>query len=178
MTDVAANGIDALKAPLVAKPQKAFAAAFAVLATVLAGCASGLGINSYDTASVGVVTRVEEGQVVGVRPIHIEGSDQAARIGTLAGPAGRLAGSEVGGGRKANTAGAIGGAVLGGMAGQAVGRAAAADNGFAYTVRLRTGELVSVAQTGAYAIPEGTPVVIEYGARARVIPQNASIGYY
>lgn len=179
MTDVAANRIDTLKAPLVAKPQKAFAAAFAVLATVLAGCASGFGVNSYDTASVGVVTRVEEGQVVGVRPIHIEGSDQAAKIGTLAGALlGGLAGSEVGGGHKANTAGAIGGAVLGGMAGQAVGRAATADNGFAYTVRLRTGELVSVAQAGAYAIPEGTPVVIEYGARARVIPQNASIGYY
>ena len=27
------------------------------------------------------------------------------------------------------------------------------------------------------ALLEGTPVVIEYGAQARVIPQNASIGY-
>jgi len=170
---------DALKIPLAAKPQKAFAAAFAVLATVLAGCASGLGVNSYDRAAVGMVTRVEEGRVVGVRAINIEGNQQAAKIGTLAGALlGGLAGSELGGAHTSSTAGAIGGAVLGGLAGQAVGRSATAQTGYAYTVRLRTGELVSVAQAGAYAIREGTPVVIEYGARARVIPQNASIGYY
>lgn len=170
---------DTLKAPLVAKPQRAFAAAFAVLATVLAGCASGLGVNSYDSASIGMVARVEEGNIVGVRAISIQGSEQGAKVGTLAGAVlGGLAGSEIGGGHKANTAGAVGGAVLGGLAGQAVGRAATSESGFAYTIKLRTGELVSVAQAGAYAIPEGTPVLIEYGQRARVIPQNASIGYY
>jgi hypothetical protein len=52
-----------------------------------------------------------------------------------------------------------------------------ASNTHAYTVRLRTGELVQIHQASAYAILEGTPVVIEYGAQARVIPQNASIGY-
>jgi|JI102314A1RNA_FD_contig_31_5077648_length_545_multi_4_in_0_out_0_1 hypothetical protein len=117
--------VETLKAPLLAKPQKAFAAAFVVLATVLAGCASGLGVNSYDSAAIGAVTRVEEGHVVAVRPVD----------------------------------------------------AAAAETGFAYTIKLRTGELVSVSQPNAYEIQAGTPVVIEYGQRARVIPQNASIGY-
>lgn len=117
--------VETLKAPLLAKPQKAFAAAFVVLATVLAGCASGLGVNSYDSAAIGAVTRVEEGQVVAVRPV---------------------------------------GAVT-------------AETGFDYTIKLRTGELVSVSQPNAYEIQAGTPVVIEYGQRARVIPQNASIGY-
>lgn len=117
--------VETLKAPLIAKPQKAFAAAFVVLATVLAGCASGLGVNTYDTAAVGAVTRVEEGHVVAVRPVD----------------------------------------------------PAAAQTGFAYTIKLRTGELVAVTQLSASAIKEGTPVVIEYGQRARVIPQNASIGY-
>ena len=117
--------VETLKAPLLAKPQKAFAAAFVVLATVLAGCASGLGVNSYDSAAIGGVTRVEEGHVVAVRPVD----------------------------------------------------AAAAETGFAYTIKLRTGELVSVSQPNAYEIQAGTPVVIEYGQRARVIPQNASIGY-
>ncbi len=119
--------VDTLKAPLLAKPQKAFAAAFVVLATVLAGCASGLGAKTYDaSAPVGMVTRVEEGRIVGV---HAAG----------------------------------------------IGRADISE--FAYTIRLLTGELVSVEQPGAYTIPDGTPVVIEYGQRARVIPQNASIGY-
>jgi len=92
---------------------------------VLAGCASGLGVNSYDSAVIGAVTRVEEGHVVAVRPVD----------------------------------------------------AATAETGFAYTIKLRTGELVSVSQPSAYEIHAGTPVVIEYGQRARVIPQNASIGY-
>jgi hypothetical protein len=117
-----ASTAEALKVPLAAKPQKTFAIAFVVLATVLAGCASGLGATSVGgTAAVGMVTRVEEGHVVGSR--------------------------------------------------------STADNAHAYTVRLRTGELVQIEQASAYAILEGTPVVIEYGAQARVIPQNASIGY-
>lgn len=157
----------------IAKPQKAFAAAFAVLATALAGCASGLGANTYDPASIGQVAHVDEGTVVDARPITIEGSQQNAKVGTLAGAVlGGLAGSELGGGSKANTAGAIGGAVLGGVVGNAVGKSAGSQQGFAYTIRLHSGELVSVAQAGEYAIPAGTPVLIEYGARARVIPQG------
>ena len=54
---------------------------------------------------------------------------------------------------------------------------ASAETGQAYTVRLRTGELVSIAQAGDTAIANGTPVLVEYGAHARVIPQNISIGY-
>jgi len=112
---------EALRAPVVAKPHKAFATAFIVLATVLAGCASGLGASDSDSASFGALTRVEEGRVVAVR---------------------------------------------------------AADGEDDYMIRLLTGELVSVAQADARPIPEGTPVVIQYGANARVIPQNVSIGYY
>ena len=124
-----------------------------------------------------MVSRVEEGTVVGMRAIKIEGSQKSSGVGTLAGAAlGGLAGSELGGGDKANTAGAIGGAILGGVIGNAIGNSATASDGFAYTIRLRNGELVSIAQAGALPIPAGTPVLIEYGERARVIPQNAS--YY
>jgi outer membrane lipoprotein SlyB len=175
-TNSAARSVDNVGSTI-AKPQKAFAVAFAVLATALAGCASGLGANSYDRGSVGQVARVEEGTVVGMRPIRIEGSSQSSKVGTLAGAAiGGIAGSEIGGGDKANTVGAIAGAVLGGVVGNAVGNSATAQDGYAYTIRLRNGELVSITQAGANPIPAGTPVLIEYGARARVIPQNAS--YY
>jgi outer membrane lipoprotein SlyB len=162
----------------VAKPQKAFAVAFAIMTAALAGCASGLGANSYDPSSVGRVAHVEEGTIVGVRPITIEGSNQSSKVGTLAGAVlGGLAGSELGGGRKANTAGAIGGAVLGGVAGNALGNAAGKQPGFAYTIRLPSGELVSITQPGEFAMPNGTPVLIEYGDRARVVPQHSGYSY-
>lgn len=106
----------------VAKPQKAFAIAFAVLATALAGCASGLGANAYEPGQVGRIAHVEEGTVISV-------------------------------------------------AGNAISMSAGARNGYAYTVRLPSGELVSIAQAGNPPIPTGTPVLIEYGERARVIPQ-------
>lgn len=154
------------------KPQKSFAAAFAVLALALAGCASGIGANNYSRSSVGQVARVEEGTVVASRPITIDGSKEGKGVGTLAGAAlGGIAGGQVGGGRAANTAGAIVGAVAGGLVGNAVGNSATSSTGFSYTIRLRSGELVNIAQQGNAAIVDGTPVLIEYGERARVIPQ-------
>jgi hypothetical protein len=109
-------------APTVVKPQKAFAAAFAVMALALAGCASGLGANEASHASTGMVARVDDGAVV------------AAEQSVLS-------------------------------------------DAYAYTVRLRTGELVAIDQPGRPPIAVGTPVLVEYGAHARVIPQNVSIGY-
>ena len=174
----AGASFDAIRPSANDKPSKSFAIAFALLATALAGCASGLGANSYESSQVGRVARVEEGTIVAARPITIEAPNSSAKIGTLAGAAlGGLAGSELGGGHKANTAGAIGGAVLGGLAGNAIGKSAGAQPGFAYTIRLPSGELVSIAQAGDFAMPAGTPVLIEYGARARVVPQNMANGY-
>lgn len=166
-------------APTSLKPSKAFAAAFAVLTLALAGCASGLGTNSYERSAVGTVSRVEEGTVVASRAIVIEGSETGATVGTATGAAlGGLAGGQIGGGRAANTAGAVVGAVAGGVLGNAVGKSATRQNGFAYTVRLtKSGELVTITQGGDLVIANGTPVLVEYGARARVIPQTAGIGY-
>lgn len=122
LSDAAAinDAADTLRASSIAKPQKAFAVAFAVLAAALAGCASGLGATSYGQASAGRVSYVDEGTVVG----------------------------------------------------QTIGKSGSSQQDFAYTIRLPSGELVSVAQAGDYAIPAGTPVLIEYGAHARVIPQQ------
>lgn len=160
------------------KPQKSFAAAFAALALALAGCASGLGANSYERGAIGTVARVEEGTVVASRSIVIEGSQTGATVGTATGAVlGGVAGGQIGQGRAANTAGAVAGAVAGGIVGNMIGKSATKQPGFAYTVRLRSGELVTITQGGDLAIANGTPVLVEYGERARVIPQNASIAY-
>lgn len=107
---------DTTRAPVFAKPQKAFAVAFAVLAATLAGCAS-IGGKGAEASSASRLAQVEEGTIVAV----------------ASNPA---------------------------------------QPGFAYTIRLPTGELVSVAQPGSYALPTGTAVLVEYGADARVIPQG------
>ena len=172
------TSISQFSAPTTLKPSKPFAAAFAVLALALAGCASGLGANSYERASVGTVARVEEGTVVASRSVVIEGTRTGATVGTAAGAAiGGIAGSQVGGGREENAIGAVVGAVAGGALGHAIGNSANRQPGFAYTVRLRSGELISITQGGDLPIANGTPVLVEYGERARVIPQNISIGY-
>jgi hypothetical protein len=109
----------------VAKPQKAYAMVFAMMALALAGCASGLGGQTADPSATGMAARLEAGAIV------------ASRAAVLA----------------------------------------SAEAGHAYTVRLRTGELMSIAQAGDMVIATGTPVLVQYGAQTRVIPQNISIGY-
>lgn len=157
------------------KPNKAFAAAFAALALALAGCASGLGANSYERGTVGTVARVEEGTVVASRSIVIEGSQTGQTVGTATGAViGGVAGSQIGGGSDERAIAGVIGAVGGGILGNAIGKNATKQPGFAYTVRLRSGELVTITQGGDLAIANGTPVLVEYGARARVIPQNIS----
>lgn len=165
--------------PTTARPQAAFAAAFAALTLALAGCASGLGANSYERGTVGAVSRVVEGTVVASRPIVIEASNTGTTVGTATGAAiGGIAGSQIGGGSDERAIAGIVGAVAGGVIGNAVGKSSTKQPGFAYTVRLRSsGELITITQGGDIAIGNGTPVFVEYGDRARVIPQNASIAY-
>jgi hypothetical protein len=136
-----------------ARPQKAFAIAFAALAAVLAGCASGLGAAPSWVSSPGLLSRIEEGRIVAVSRAAV--ADPAA-----ARPMGSLAGS-----------------LAGNLVVPDAPEDAAAAAGFTYIVRLRTGELAPVFQNGLSALPEGAPVVIHYGASVRLIPQNASIGY-
>lgn len=159
-----------------ARPQKAFAAAFAVFALTLAGCASGLGANTYDRAEIGALNRVDEGTVVDARAITIQGSRQGKGVGTVAGAViGGMVGHQFGGGRDERAIGAAVGAVGGAVAGNAIGNQATEHQGMAYTIRLRSGELVTITQGADVVIPNGASVLIERGGdRARVIPQAAS----
>jgi hypothetical protein len=85
-----------------------------------------------------------------------------------------LAGCASGLGANTNAQGSLGrGAYVdeGTVVGQSSGRLDGAEPGVVYAIRLSTGELVSVAQAADYALPAGAPVLIEFGAHARVIPQ-------
>ena len=90
---------------------KLAAGAFLALSLSLAGCASTQGVNTVSPGAVGQSSRVYHGTIMSVREVTIQ--PKQSMIGTTAGAVlGGLAGSELGGGDKAQTAGAIGGAVL------------------------------------------------------------------
>ncbi len=152
----------------------AFAASSVVL---LAGCASDLGAGDYSRNSVGQISRSDSGIIVSSRPIHIEGTKSG--VGALSGAAaGGLAGGELGANGRTSTAGVIVGALLGGLVGAAIEEGVTERDGFAYTIELeRDGEYITITQAGNYPIANGTPVWVEYGERARVIPKSSNAGY-
>jgi outer membrane lipoprotein SlyB len=129
-------------------------------AVVAAGCATP---QSADTVRRGETLRaqsVELGVVESVRGVNIEAG--STPVGTIGGAAlGGIAGSTVGGGSRANAAGAIVGAILGGIAGTAIDRSVNTTQGVEVTVRLDSGRMIAVVQ-------DGSPDAFRPGDRVRV----------
>lgn len=114
--------------------------------TVLAGCAlPGLGGGNYARSQVRGEQSVRLGTVETVRDVLIDAPRDGG--GTLIGAAlGGIGGSTLGGGNKANAAGAVAGAVLGGIVGQAVEKSSGDRKGIEVTVRLEGGQLIAITQ--------------------------------
>ncbi len=88
---------------------------------------------------------VEMGVVESVRYVQLGAPNTG--VGTVGGAAlGGIAGSTIGGGGRANAAGAIAGAIIGGVVGNAVENNANQRNGIEITVRLDSGQLIAVPQ--------------------------------
>lgn len=152
------------------------ALAMGALLTV-GGCASNQGARDYSRAEVGQVARVDEGTVISSEPVTIEGREGILGAATGA-VIGGIAGSQIGGGDDEQAIAGVIGAVGGGIAGRQIEKSATTKPGFRYTVRLaRTGELITIVQGGDVAMPNGTPVYVQYGERARVVPRDVNIGY-
>ncbi len=113
---------------------------------VLAGCAHpNLGGGGYTRSQARGEQTVRLGVVESVRDVIIETEDTGT--GELVGAAlGGIAGSTVGGGSRANAAGAVVGAVLGGIAGQAIEKSNKDRKGVEVTVRLESGKLIAITQ--------------------------------
>jgi outer membrane lipoprotein SlyB len=113
---------------------------------LVAGCAApGLGGGNYTRSQVRGEQTVRLGVVESVRDVTIDARDTGT--GTLAGAAlGGIAGSTLGGGHKANTAGAIAGAVVGGIIGSSVEKSNNDRHGVEVTVRLEGGKLIAITQ--------------------------------
>ncbi len=144
------------------------------ITVALAGCASQIGANQYDTAAVGSVNRARMGTIVSVRAITVADNDSS--LGTTIGSiAGGVAGSQIGKGNTAGVLGAVGGALVGGAAGSMAQRGMSKQNGYEYIVQLDNGGLVTVTQGNDVLMAAGQRCMVLYGSgsdRARIIPYN------
>src|SRR5258706_3757242 len=138
-------------------------AALLVPALALTAACASLSPQDYSAREARSVEAVQYGSVVSVRPVRINGGDQAP-VGTLAGAAvGGLLGSTIGHGG-GSAAGAILGAVGGGLAGNAIERNGTAQNGEEVVVRLDNGQTIAVVQGGWQDFAAGQRVQVVTGS--------------
>jgi outer membrane lipoprotein SlyB len=164
-----------VRPPLNVRRARARVAAGVVMLALmgLAGCAEPGGQGRYAAYEAGVAAHVEEGEVVGFRPVTIT-PDNTGNGAVIGGVGGAVVGSQFGGRNKDRVASGVVGAVAGALIGNAIEKGAQ-NQGYAYTVRvLRTRELIEIVQPDASPIPNGTHVAISYGARVRIAPLGGS----
>ena len=142
--------------------------ALPLTAAGIAGCASDIDSNYYSTGSVGQVSQAQGCTVVSVRPIKVSTQNGAGTA--IGGIAGGIAGSQIGGGNTAHLLGAVGGAILGGFAGNAAQEGLTSQQGYEYIVRLDNGNTVSTTQVADVLLNPGQRCQIIFGNPARIIP--------
>lgn len=127
---------------------------------LLAGCTFSTQ-SRYNYSEVGQIQVVEFGSVIAVRDIEIVGENSGAG-GLLGGAGGAAAGAYSGKGF-GSVAGGVAGAVAGGIVGSALEQAVRNRGGVEYTVVLRNGKALTVAQN---VTPQDT--VFKVGDRVMV----------
>lgn len=142
--------------------------ALPLTAAGIAGCASDIDSNYYSTGSVGQVSQAQGCTVVSVRPIKVSTQNGAGTA--IGGIAGGIAGSQIGGGNTAHLLGAVGGAILGGFAGNAAQEGLTSQQGYEYIVRLDNGNTVSTTQGADVLLNPGQRCQIIFGNPAKIIP--------
>ena len=142
--------------------------ALPLTAAGIAGCACDIDSNYYSTGSVGQVSQAQGCTVVSVRPIKVSTPNGAGTA--IGGIAGGIAGSQIGGGNTAHLLGAVGGAILGGFAGNAAQEGLTSQQGYEYIVRLDNGNTVSTTQGADVLLNPGQRCQIIFGNPARIIP--------
>ena len=136
---------------------------------VLTGCASSLSGQTYSRAEARQIQQVSYGVVESSTPVVLEGT--AGVVGAGSGAIiGGIAASNIGGGRGKDIATVLG-AVAGGIAGKQVEENLTRQQGQEITVRLESGNLVSIVQAvegGPLFKPGDRVRVLTHGGTARV----------
>jgi outer membrane lipoprotein SlyB len=141
--------------------------ALAVLAA-LAGCSPSYSPNTYASSAVQQANKVEQGVIVGVRPVAVTASGV---VGAAAGgAAGGIIGSQAGPSGLTGALGAVGGSLVGGLVGTGVEHAQGDTTAWEYIVKEIKGDLVSVTQKDDKPLAIGQKVLVIAGSQARVVP--------
>ena len=138
-----------------------------VLLPILTACGPSYSPDTYASNATQQANKVEQGTIVGVRPVAITASGTVGAV--TGGAAGGVAGSQIGVGA-ASAFTAIGGSLLGGIAGVTAEHMVADTAGFEYVVRKSNGDMLSVAQKDKKALAVGLKVLVIAGNQARVVP--------
>ncbi|MBN2644591.1 MAG: glycine zipper 2TM domain-containing protein [Desulfuromonadaceae bacterium] len=141
---------------------------FMAIGVWLVSCASPPSAQYYSRSQIQRQLSVFYGTVLVVEPVHIEGTQTG--LGTLGGAVlGGIAGNAVGGGHGralATVAGVVGGALVG----AAVEQGATQANGLEITVELDSGEVIAVVQEAddVYQVGDRVRIVRGPGGMTRV----------
>jgi outer membrane lipoprotein SlyB len=138
-----------------------------LLLAALSGCGPSYSPNTYSVTAVQQANTVAQGVIIGLRTVSVSA---AGTVGTFTGAAaGGIAGSQaVSGPVSAFTA--LGGTLVGGIAGSAVEHTTADTTAFEYIIRKASGDLVSVTQNDKTPLALGQKVLVIAGNQARVVP--------
>lgn len=152
---------------LAARPVLRAGIAALLIGGAVSACAPQQSGSSFSSASMGRAASVSFGTIIGMRPVHVQGSGSG--IGTAAGAvAGGVAGSFIGGDWRSNALAGLGGAVLGGLAGNAIGSGVSGGNAVEFFIREDQGGDISVVQTNEEGLQVNDRVVISRGDRTRL----------
>ena len=134
----------------------------------LAACGPSYSPNTYSANAAQQANKADQGVIIGVRPVRISAT---GTVGTVTGAAaGGIAGSENGVG-VVSAFSALGGSLVGGLAGSAVEHATSDTDAFEYIVQKKgTGDLVSITQKDKVPLALGEKVLVIAGNQARVVP--------
>lgn len=143
------------------------------VAAWLAGCATPQSGTVYSQSEARTMQTVQTGTITAIQHVTIEGNSNA--LGAVAGGAvGAAAGHTLGGGT-GKTLTTILGAVGGAIAGSQIQKQAGTQKGLQLTIKLDSGQTVSVVQSAAQQFYVGQRVrLISSGSHTRVSPINTS----
>lgn len=131
-------------------------------------CARDVSSDSYSASSAGSVGKVDEGIIIEIREVKLEGSNSGAgtTVGSLAGGA---AGATIGQGR-GSLLGMVGGAIAGAFVGAFTEKELTEQKANQYFIRLNSGSIITVIQGKKNALSVGQKVMVLYGRETKVIP--------
>lgn len=142
--------------------------ALIALALALAACGPRYRPDTYATRAVQQANKVEQGTVVGRRPVRVSAEGVAGAATGAA--AGGVVGAQTPGGGIVSALGGVGGALVGGLVGTAAEHTVVDTRAYEYVVRTTKGEMLSVTQSDTTPLAIGQNVLLIAGNQARIVP--------